>query len=149
VTAKDKAGNPMSVFIDHDSMTVFTTADAVSSDPGTPAAGAAAAKAGTDGIVADIESNQNLSSKLVGLAITNDANEKIGTIKDVAFGPRGVKAYIVGVGGVLGVGDRYVAVKPSAVKIGYDAASKSWHASMDSTAAELRAAPEYKYASNS
>ncbi len=100
-------------------------------------------------IFADIPANEDLASKLIGLDIHNAGNDKIGTIKDVAFGPNGIKAYIVGVGGFLGMGDHYVAIVPSAVKIGYDGLDKKWHASMNTTAADLKAAPEYKYASNS
>jgi hypothetical protein len=144
VQAKDKAGDPVTVFLDQDSITVFTTADAISPDAAT-----SATKPAVAGIFADIPANDDLSSKLVGLDIYNAAKEKLGTIKDVAFGSHGVKAYIVGVGGYLGVGDRYVAIKPSAVKIGYSTATKAWSASMAATAADLKAAPEYKYASNS
>jgi hypothetical protein len=32
-----------------------------------------------------------------------------------------VSGYILGVGGFVGIGDHYVAVRPSAVKLGYDA----------------------------
>jgi hypothetical protein len=91
---------------------------------------------------------EDLSSNVVGLDVYNTANQDIGKIKDVAFDNNGIRAYIVGVGGFLGVGDRYVAVKPSAINIGYDAASKKWHAAMNTTADQLKAAPQYKYASN-
>jgi hypothetical protein len=45
------------------------------------------------------------------------------------------------------MGDHYVAVRPSSVKLTYDAEAKKWHAEMDANADQLKAAPEYKYAS--
>jgi hypothetical protein len=90
-----------------------------------------------------------MSSKVVGLTVYNATNQNIGTIKDMAFAGRTVQAYIVGVGGFLGMGDHYVAVRPSAVKITWNAGDKTWHAALDTTADALKAAPEYKYPSAS
>ena len=90
-----------------------------------------------------------LSSKVVGLDVYNSANQNIGTIKDVAYNGTSVNGYVIGVGGFLGMGDHYIAVRPSAVKLNYDAKDKKWHASMDANADQLKAAPEYKYPSNS
>jgi hypothetical protein len=39
----------------------------------------------------------------------------------------------------------YVAVRPSAVKLGYDAKDGKWHATMDANAGQLKSAPEYKF----
>ena len=86
-----------------------------------------------------------MSSKIVGLDVYNKTNQDIGTIKDIAFNSNGVRAYIVGVGGFLGLGDHYVAVRPSALQVSYNAAEKKWHAAMDTNADQLKKAPEYKY----
>jgi hypothetical protein len=56
------------------------------------------------------------------------------------------QAYIVSVGGFLGLGEHYVAVSPSAVKVSYNSTDKKWHASMNASADQLKAAPEFKYA---
>src|ERR1700727_4099239 len=51
------------------------------------------------------------ASKLAGVAVYNDANEKIGDINDVILDRSGkVANVILGVGGVLGLGEHYVAV---------------------------------------
>jgi sporulation protein YlmC with PRC-barrel domain len=51
------------------------------------------------------------ASKLAGVDIYNEANEKIGNIHDVIVDRSGkVANVILGVGGVLGVGEHYVAV---------------------------------------
>jgi hypothetical protein len=104
--------------------------------------------ADTAGMFTNIPAGENLSSNVVGLNVYNNANEDIGKIKDVAFDSNGVKAYIVAVGGFLGMGDHYVAVNPSAININYDANAKKWHAAMNTNADQLKAAPEYKYSSN-
>ena len=50
-------------------------------------------------------------SKFAGIDVYNEANEKIGDINDVIFDRSGkVANVILGVGGVLGVGEHYVAV---------------------------------------
>jgi sporulation protein YlmC with PRC-barrel domain len=50
-------------------------------------------------------------SKLVGVNVYNDANEKIGDINDVILDKAGkVENVILGVGGFLGMGEHYVAV---------------------------------------
>jgi len=93
-----------------------------------------------------LQSSDMLSSILVGLDIYDSQRNDLGKIKDVAFdASKKVTAYIVAVGGVLGMGTRYVAVNPDAISVSYDANSKSWRASMSATKDELKAAPEFKY----
>jgi sporulation protein YlmC with PRC-barrel domain len=51
------------------------------------------------------------ASKLVGINVYNEANEKIGDINDVILGKSGrVENVVLGVGGFLGMGEHYVAV---------------------------------------
>ncbi|MBS0530374.1 MAG: PRC-barrel domain-containing protein [Proteobacteria bacterium] len=51
------------------------------------------------------------SSKVVGLNVYNDANEKVGSISDLLLDKSGnIKAAVIGVGGFLGVGEHLVAV---------------------------------------
>jgi hypothetical protein len=143
VTPGTPAGEPST--IPH-STTTATTGNTTTGDTTPPAAGKTAP---TDGgtLFTSIRPKDDLSSSVIGLDIFNGANQDIGTIKDIAFGVGGVKAYIVGVGGFLGMGDRFVAVRPSALTLSYDAGAKKWHAVMDTNAADLKAAPEFKYPS--
>jgi sporulation protein YlmC with PRC-barrel domain len=93
-----------------------------------------------------VNSHDMLSSNVVGLDIYNAQNNNIGKIQDVAFDKAGrVTGYILSVGGFLGVGAHYVAVDPGAVSIAYDGANKAWRASMNTTKAEIKSAPEFKY----
>ncbi|WP_315918314.1 PRC-barrel domain-containing protein [Mesorhizobium sp. SP-1A] len=86
-----------------------------------------------------------LSTNLVGLNVTNDAKEEIGEIKDLVISDGTLAGYIVSVGGFLGMGERYVVVAPSSVKINYSESDKKWSATMAATKDELKAAPEFKY----
>lgn len=93
-----------------------------------------------------IAKGDDLSSNVLGLNVYNEDNKNIGQIKDVAMDPQGrTRAFILSVGGFLGIGDHYVAVNSSDVKISYNESAKKWHATMNATAAQLKAAPEFKY----
>ena len=86
------------------------------------------------------------ASQIVGLNVYNENNKDIGEIKDIALGQNGeTEAYVLSVGGFLGMGDHYVAVSPSAVKITYNSSEKKWHASMNATVDQVKSAPEFKY----
>lgn len=86
-----------------------------------------------------------LSYNLIGLNVTNPAGDKIGEIKDLILSKGQLAGYIVSVGGFLGMGDRYVIVRPSAVKIAYLENDSRWAAVMNTTKDQLKAAPEFKY----
>jgi sporulation protein YlmC with PRC-barrel domain len=142
VRAKDSDGNPVMMSISPDSFTEVTDVS--------PTNGSTTGVATTNGMAAgqfvSIASNDELSSKLVGLNVYNDKNQDIGEIKDIALNQNGrAEAYILSVGGFLGIGDHYVAVNPSAVKVTYNDSDKKWHASMNATNDQLKAAPEFKY----
>ena len=86
-----------------------------------------------------------VTSKLVGLTIQNGANETIGEIADLVLDETfRVKAWVVGVGGFLGIGTKYVAIDPSALTIAR-VDDKTLKATIDTTKDQLRAAPEYVY----
>jgi hypothetical protein len=88
-----------------------------------------------------------LASRLVGLNIQNAADENIGEIYDIILTDAGaVKAYIVSVGGFLGVGTKYVAIDPKAMTLTRQD-EKTWKATMNANKDQLKAAPEYKYES--
>jgi hypothetical protein len=144
VQAKDKSGNPVTMFINPTSMTMVTR-DMPANASTKPNANANTNASGS--MFTDVASGESLSSKVIGLNVYNNNNQDIGEIKDVAFDHNGVRAYIVSVGGFLGMGDHYVAVSPSAVNITHDANSDKWHAEMNTNAAQLKSAPEYKYSS--
>lgn len=110
------------------------------------AAFAGVAAAQTANHFVSLPSEAMLSSNVTGLDVYDNSNNDIGKIQDVAFdSSKVVKAYILSVGGFLGMGTHYVSVEPDAVKIKYDDNDKKWHANMNATKDELKAAPEFKY----
>jgi len=150
VNAKNKAGEPVMMLIGPNSITeVAAIDDGTANSNGTKSMQVAQNRAMTPregrSAYVTVPSTDRLSSNLVGLDVYNDQNKDIGTIKDIAWGEDGIKAYIVSVGGFLGMGDRYIAVDPSAVKVSYESGSKKWQAKMDATPDQLKAAPEFKY----
>jgi sporulation protein YlmC with PRC-barrel domain len=57
------------------------------------------------------------SSKLIGVNIYNEKNEKLGDINEILLDPAGkVIGYVVGVGGFLGMGEHDILVEPSKIK---------------------------------
>jgi hypothetical protein len=143
VRAKDSDGNTVVMSISPDSFTEFT---GVNTTNGSTTGAATANNTASSSRFVSISGNDELSSKLVGLDVYNDKNQDIGQIKDVALNQSGqTEAYILSVGGFLGIGDHYVAVNPSQLKVTYNDSDKKWHASMNATTDELKAAPEFKY----
>jgi hypothetical protein len=153
VQANDKSGYPIAMFLSPGLLTAFTTAN-----PNSLLVAATTHKPPTDADVSDstatarssnpflkVASGDALSSQIVGLEIYNGANQRIGTINDIAYGMTGVEAFIVDVGEVFGKGKHYVAVQPSAISLSYSRAGKKWHGVMDINADQLKGAPEYKY----
>ncbi|QND71070.1 MULTISPECIES: PRC-barrel domain-containing protein [Tardiphaga] len=91
-----------------------------------------------------VSKEEMFSSKLKGLNITNQKDETIGEISDLAIKNNQVDALILSVGGFLGMGEHYVAVSPASVKVSLNKDNK-WVASMNTTKEALKAAPEFKY----
>ena len=138
IHAKDSDGNSVIMSISPDSFAELTNVSDTTTGK--------AASTNNEGTYINVPQADDLSSKLVGLDIYNSDNKDIGTIKDIALNPNGrTAAYIVSVGGFLGMGEHYVAVSPSAVKVTYNDSDKKWHASMNANADQLKSAPEFKY----
>ena len=92
-----------------------------------------------------VSKDEMFSSKLKGLNVYNQKDKLVGEITDIAIKNNQVDALILSVGGFLGMGERYVAVSPSSVKISRDQKNDKWLASMNTTKEALKAAPEFKY----
>ncbi|MET0970855.1 MAG: PRC-barrel domain-containing protein [Tardiphaga sp.] len=110
-----------------------------------PAHNVTTGAAPADAKFSTVAKDEMFSSKLKGLNITNQKDETIGEITDLAIKNHQVDALILSVGGFLGMGERYVAVSPSSVNVKYDEKNNKWLASMNTTKDALKAAPEFKY----
>ena len=145
IRAKDKNGNAVTMMVSPDSFAQVTEVENTGgSDSGNSTTGSATEAGASDFV--SVPRNNELSSNLVGLDVYNSENKDIGTIKDVALYPNGrVDSYILSVGGFLGIGEHYVAVNPRDVTITYSDSDKKWHATMNTSAEQLKSAPEFKY----
>ena len=80
--------------------------------------------------------------KLIGRNVQNAQNDTIGEIKSVYIGPDGkVDSLIVGVGGILGMGEREVRLAWSDLRV----SDNNEKVVLSITKDELKAKPEYKY----
>jgi PRC-barrel domain protein len=77
--------------------------------------------------------------------VYNLQDERLGRIEDLVIGGgREIAAIVVGVGGFLGIGERYAALPPSAVVLTRQP-NGSMRAVVDATRDQLRNSPEFKY----
>src|SRR5690606_24056135 len=110
----------------------------------TPAPGAAAETAG--GTFATAQSADDWrSSRLVGMAVYNAANERVGDINELVLNSNGqIEHVVIGVGGFLGIGEKLVAVSFSDLNIQREQ-DGSARVTMNTTKEALQNAPDYKY----
>jgi len=112
----------------------------------TPALAQTSGTAPAEAKFSTVAKDEMFSSKLKGLNVYNQKDEKVGEITDLAIGKgEQVQAMILSVGGFLGVGEHYVAVSPSSVRVSYNKDKDTWTAKMNTTKEALKAAPEFKY----
>jgi sporulation protein YlmC with PRC-barrel domain len=84
------------------------------------------------------------TSQLVGSKVYNNANENIGSIEDIVLKPDGsLDEVVLSVGGFLGIGDKYVSVPFTALKVSRDGSSLK--VMTDGTKDSLKALPDYKF----
>lgn len=90
-----------------------------SSPPSSSSAPAAAQKAGGKAdFVMSQKPDQWLASKFRGTDVVGADNQKIGAVSDILFDKTGkIEAYVVSVGGFLGMGSKEVALAPSSFDV--------------------------------
>lgn len=81
----------------------------------------------------------------IGQPVYNGANENVGDINDLILKKDGgIVAAVIGVGGFLGIGEKYVAVPIQNVAVSQDAEGSDLKLTTTETAESLKAAPEFK-----
>ena len=84
------------------------------------------------------------TTKIVGSKVYNNANENIGSVEDIVLKADGSRDEVVlSVGGFLGIGDNYVSVPFSDLKIARD--GSSLRITTDGTKESLKALPAYTF----
>lgn len=76
------------------------------------------AKNGKPQMVAEQKPDQFLASKFEGTDVMGDDDKKIGDVSDVLFDKEGkIEAYVISIGGFLGVGAKAIALAPSSFEV--------------------------------
>jgi len=149
VRAKDQNGNPVIMSVSPEQVTEVSeigTSGNGGNDTGGNNGPDDQASASTQQQFIPIGQNDELSSNLIGLDVYNNSHQDIGQIKDIAFGPHGrARAYILSVGGFLGMDTHYVALNPRDVQVSYNGSDQKWHATTNATKDQLKAAPQFTY----
>jgi hypothetical protein len=148
-TPGDTAANPGTVPTEDTAQTP-ATGTATEDTAQTPATGTAteetaqAPAAGGDYLTA--QSPEQISANTyIGQAVYNSADESIGKISDLIIKKDGgVAAAVVGVGGFLGIGEKWVAVPFETISITQVPDSSDVKLTTTETAESLQAAPEFK-----
>ena len=97
-------------------------------------------------MIASQQSSQWLASKFQGTDVIGSDDKKIGDVNDVLFDQNGqIQAYVVGVGGFLGVGSKNVALAPNAFQVVKgDGQNSSDKLKLAMSQDELKAAPAFE-----
>jgi sporulation protein YlmC with PRC-barrel domain len=94
-------------------------------------------------------SDQWLATKFKGTDVIGSNNEKIGDVSDMLIDQQGrIVAYIVGVGGFLGIGQKDVALAPNAFQLQPASDREEMKLKLAMTRDELKDAPEFKAAAS-
>jgi sporulation protein YlmC with PRC-barrel domain len=87
---------------------------------------------------------QSLTSHFIGRPITNNAGESIGNVSDLLFDKSGrIVNVVIGVGGILGIGEKSVAVPFTALSVTAEADGKRV-VKVPLSKDQLKAAPDFK-----
>jgi sporulation protein YlmC with PRC-barrel domain len=106
------------------------------------------AQTGSRQFVTQQSTDQWLATKFKGTDVIGSNNEKIGDVNDLLIDQNGkIMAYIVGVGGFLGIGQKDVALAPAAFQVQPASDREELKLKLAMTKDELKNAPEFKAAS--
>jgi PRC-barrel domain len=87
--------------------------------------------------------DQLLATKIKGADVIGADDKKIGDVSDLLFSKDGkLEAYVISVGGFLGVGAKEVALAPSAVQLAQD--KDNWKLKVSASKDQLTQAPNFE-----
>ena len=103
------------------------------------------AAAGGDTYITHQAPDQVSANSYIGQTVYNAADEKVGDINDLILKKDGgIVAAVIGVGGFLGIGEKYVAVPIENVAVSQNAEGGDLKLTTTETVDTLKGAPEFK-----
>ena len=119
--------------------------DTQASPPSSSMAPKADSSAGKASVVTTQKPDQWLASKFKGTDVLGSDNQKIGDVTDILFDKSGkIEAYVVSVGGFLGIGAKDVALPPSAFQVVKGQANESDKLKISMNKDELKSAANFE-----
>jgi uncharacterized protein YrrD len=116
-----------------------TSSDTMKSDTSK----SSASTSGSASTIASQKPDQLLASKVKGADVLGSDDKKIGDISDILFSKDGkIEAYVVSVGGFLGVGAKEVALAPSSLQLTQD--KDTWKFKVSMNKDQLAQAPNFE-----
>ncbi len=130
---------------DDTAQTPATPTEDTAQTPATPSEDTAQAPAAGGDYLTAQSDDQISANTYIGQAVYNSADESIGKISDLIMEKSGgIDAAIIGVGGFLGIGEKWVAVPFEKIAITQVPDSDDVKLTTTETAESLQAAPEFK-----
>jgi hypothetical protein len=103
------------------------------------------APAATAQVITTQSASQWLASKFKGTDVMGPNNEKVGDVADILFENDGkIAAYVVGVGGFLGIGSKDIAISPASFQLIPANDKESMKLKLSMTKDELKNVAEFK-----
>jgi hypothetical protein len=126
------------------SLALLTSA-VIAQTPDQPQPSPPAATTPKNQVITEQTRDQLLASKFKGTDVVGGNNEKVGDVSDILFDKDGkILAYVVGVGGFLGIGAKDVALSPASFQIMPASERESMKLKLSMTKDELKTAAEFK-----
>lgn len=112
----------------------------------TPPAAGSTMNSASSSTISTQAAGQMLVSNLRGVDVMGSNNDKIGDISDILISKDGkVEAFLLSIGGFLGVGAKEVALAPSSVQLTQDS-NNNWKATVSMSKDQLAQAPNFERA---
>jgi hypothetical protein len=120
-----------------------SSSDAMKADSATKADASKSSASSSASTIASQKPDQLLMSKVKGADVLGSDDKKIGDVSDILFSKDGkIEAYVLSVGGFLGVGAKEVALAPSSLQLTQD--KDEWKFKISMSKDQLAQAPNFE-----
>lgn len=123
-----------------------SSSDSMKSDTSKSSTSGASSASASASTITSQKPDQMLVSNLKGVDVLGSDDKKVGDISDILVSKDGkVEAYLISVGGFLGVGAKEIALAPSSLQLTQD--NNTWKAKIGMNKDQLAQAPNFERAS--